>query len=132
TSIGGVDDPLVVIAGGDGKGAEFGALADALRGRRCAVVVLGRDAGRIAAVLDGICPVRRAKDMEEAVGLAAGLAASMADGAGPGTGMGTGPGTAGATVLLAPACSSLDMFRDYAARGDAFAGAVLARTAGDV
>ena len=111
-SIGSVQGPLVLIAGGDAKGAGFESLAAALRGRECAVVLLGRDRELIAEALAGICPVHRADGMSEAVGIAARLARP------------------GSTVLLAPACSSLDMFRDYAARGEAFAAAVTALAPG--
>ena len=111
TSIGSLDGPLVLIAGGDGKGASFETLAAALRGRECVAVLLGRDRELLAAELSAVCPVRRVADMREAVSTAASLARP------------------GWTVLLAPACSSLDMFRDYAARGAAFSAAVLALTA---
>ena len=111
TSIGSVDGPLVLIAGGDGKGATFDALADALRGRECVAVLLGRDRELLAAALAGVCPVHLVADMGLAVQAAAALARP------------------GWTVLLAPACSSLDMFRDYAARGAAFAAAVRALAA---
>ena len=108
TSLGSVDGPVVLIAGGDGKGASFSALAAALRGRECAVVLLGRDRELLAAELSGVCLVHRVADMPQAVAAAAALARP------------------GWTVLLAPACSSLDMFQDYAARGMAFSAAVLA------
>jgi UDP-N-acetylmuramoylalanine--D-glutamate ligase len=108
TSIGSVDGPLVLIAGGDGKGASFETVADALRGRDCAAVLLGRDRELLAAALADVCPVHRVADMPAAVAQAAALARP------------------GWTVLLAPACSSLDMFRDYAARGTAFSNAVAA------
>ena len=111
TSVGSVDGPLVLIAGGDGKGASFATLAAALRGRECVAVLLGRDRELLAAELSAVCPVHRVADMGEAVSTAASLAQP------------------GWTVLLAPACSSLDMYRDYAARGAAFAAAVLARAA---
>ena len=111
TSIGSVDGPLVLIAGGDGKGASFAPLAAALRGRECAVVLLGRDRELLAAELSRVCPVHRVADMALAVATAASLARP------------------GWTVLLAPACSSLDMFHDYAARGTAFSAAVLALAA---
>ncbi|MEO7387375.1 MAG: UDP-N-acetylmuramoyl-L-alanine--D-glutamate ligase, partial [Gammaproteobacteria bacterium] len=107
TSIGGVAGPVVLIAGGDGKGASFEAVATALAGRECAAVLLGRDRELLAAQLASVCPVHRVADMRLAVEAAAALARP------------------GWTVLLAPACSSLDMFRDYAARGTAFADAVL-------
>lgn len=108
TSIGSVTGPLVLIAGGDAKGADFDELAQALRGRECVVILLGRDRERLAAALDGVCAVRRVADMAAAVGEAAAVV------------------RAGWTVLLAPACSSLDMYSDYGARGDAFRDAVLA------
>ena len=106
-SISSLDGPLVLIAGGDGKGASFATLADALRGRECVVILLGRDRELLAAALQGICPVSRVDDMPAAVRAARAVAKP------------------GWTVLLAPACSSLDMYRDYGARGDAFRAAVL-------
>ena len=108
TSIGSVDGPLVLIAGGDGKGASFATLAAALHGRQCAAVLLGRDRELLATELATVCPVHRVADMRAAVSTAAALARP------------------GWTVLLAPACSSLDMFRDYGARGAEFSAAVLA------
>lgn len=97
---------LILIAGGDGKGADFRPLAPAVTRFVKALVLIGRDAGRMAAELAGTAPVERASDMTEAVRKAAGLAVP------------------GDTVLLAPACASLDMFRNFAARGEAFAAAV--------
>jgi UDP-N-acetylmuramoylalanine--D-glutamate ligase len=107
-SIRSLDGPLVLIAGGDAKGAGFASLAAALAGRTTAVVLLGRDRERLAADLAGVAPLHRVDSIEAAVATARGLAA---------------PGT---TVLLAPACSSLDMFRDYGERGRRFRAAVLA------
>ncbi len=106
TSLAAIDDPLVLIAGGDAKGGTFSALATALAGRDASVILLGRDAALIARELDGVCALRMVTDMREAVGAARDLAAP------------------GHTVLLAPACSSLDMYRSYAERGDVFAAAV--------
>jgi len=105
-ALNGMDAPVVLIAGGDGKGQDFGELLPALHGRVRAVVLLGRDAQRIAAVVCGEVPCMFAVDMDDAVGRAARLARD------------------GDVVLLSPACSSLDMFRDYAHRGAAFAAAV--------
>ncbi len=105
-AIAGLDGPLVLIAGGEGKGQVFTPLAAACRGKVRHAILIGRDAPQIAAAIDGICPVSMAGTMERAVALAATIA------------------TAGDTVLLSPACASFDMFRDYAHRGEAFADAV--------
>jgi UDP-N-acetylmuramoylalanine--D-glutamate ligase len=107
-SIRSLDGRLVLIAGGDAKGATFESLAAALADRTDGVVLIGRDRERIAAALGARCPVLRAGSIEEAVAEARRLAQP------------------GSTVLLAPACSSLDMFRDYAERGTRFRTAVLA------
>lgn len=103
--------PLVLIAGGVGKAADFAPLADAARGRLRAAVLIGEDAPGIARVLEGVCPVRFADDMPRAVEMAAREAMP------------------GDTVLLSPACASFDMFRNFEARGVAFAAAVRALTA---
>jgi UDP-N-acetylmuramoylalanine--D-glutamate ligase len=101
----GLAGPLVIIAGGEGKGQEFTPLAGAFRGKVRRAVLIGRDAAMIAAALDGACEVEFAASMEEAVS-AARKAAQPGD-----------------TVMLSPACASFDMFRDYAHRGEAFAAA---------
>jgi UDP-N-acetylmuramoylalanine--D-glutamate ligase len=96
----------VLIAGGDGKGQDFAALGPLLaRTARC-VVLIGRDAPLVEAVLDPATPRVRARDMVEAVRLAA-------EHARPGD-----------RVLLSPACASFDMFRNYEHRGEVFAEAV--------
>jgi UDP-N-acetylmuramoylalanine--D-glutamate ligase len=105
-AIAGLDSPFVLIAGGDAKGADFAPLAAALAGRVIAVVLIGRDSRRIGAALESVCPVEYATDMHSAVAIAARLA------------------PAGASVLLAPACASLDMYRNFAERGEDFAAAV--------
>jgi len=97
---------LVLIAGGDGKGADFSAL-QAPVGRFCrAVVLLGRDAELLADALGDAAPLIRVKTLEEAVARAAELA------------------EAGDAVLLSPACASLDMFKNFEERGRLFAQAV--------
>jgi UDP-N-acetylmuramoylalanine--D-glutamate ligase len=100
--------PVVLLAGGDGKGADFTPLASACDGVR-AVVILGRDGPLIARALRGVVPVTRASDLTDAVSRAAGLARS------------------GDAVLLSPACASFDMFRDYIERGERFVAAVRER-----
>jgi UDP-N-acetylmuramoylalanine--D-glutamate ligase len=105
-AVGGLAGPLVVIAGGDGKGQDFMPLAAGFRNKVRTAVLLGRDASLIETALAGICHTIRVGDMQEAVRAAARFAQP------------------GDTVLLSPACSSLDMFRDYAERGNVFAAAV--------
>ncbi|MBV6418544.1 MAG: UDP-N-acetylmuramoylalanine--D-glutamate ligase [Steroidobacteraceae bacterium] len=105
-AVAGLPGTLVIIAGGDGKGQDFSPLAPAFRGKVRHVVLIGRDAPAIAAVLEAVCPVSRASTLEDAVVEAARVA------------------RAGDTVLLSPACASLDMFRSYAHRGEVFAQAV--------
>jgi UDP-N-acetylmuramoylalanine--D-glutamate ligase len=105
-AVAGMAGPLVVIAGGDGKGQDFGGLREAFRGKVRHVVLIGRDAPALEATLAGVCATERADGMHAAV-RAACAAAQPGD-----------------TVLLSPACASLDMFRDYTHRGDAFAAAV--------
>lgn len=105
-AVAGMPGSLVVIAGGQGKGQDFKPLAQAFRGKVRHVVLLGQDAKQLDAALQGVATTQFAKDMNEAVQLAASAARS------------------GETVLLSPACASLDMFRDYSHRGDVFAAAV--------
>lgn len=98
--------PVVLIAGGDGKGQDFTPLAVAAQGRARAVVLIGRDAPKIAAALGNAAPLLRAVDMDEAVELAFNAARD------------------GDAVLLSPACASYDMFRNYIHRAEVFAAAV--------
>lgn len=102
----GVQGPLVLIAGGQGKGQDFTALRPWVAGKVRAAILIGQDAEALAGALKGSTTVHRAADMAAAVRLAARLA------------------HAGDAVLLSPACASLDMFRDYHHRGEAFAAAV--------
>lgn len=96
------DRGVVPILGGRYKGGDFGDLRDALRARASGVVALGEAAPRIADAVAGVVPVERAESMEAAVRQAYAMASP------------------GGVVLLAPGCSSFDMFTDYAARGRAF------------
>ena len=102
---------IILIAGGDGKGADFSALADVVAKHVKALVLLGRDGPRLAEALAGCAQVHIVAHMSEAVGVAARLAIS------------------GDLVLLSPACSSLDMYSNFAARGDDFGRAVEALAA---
>ncbi|MHB8474948.1 MAG: UDP-N-acetylmuramoyl-L-alanine--D-glutamate ligase [Steroidobacteraceae bacterium] len=105
-AVAGMPGPLVMIAGGQGKGQDFAPLAQAFRGKVRHAVLIGKDAALLAAALDGVCTVETVASMPDAVAAAARIA------------------RAGDTVLLSPACASLDMFRDYGQRGDVFAAAV--------
>lgn len=104
----GYTQPLVLIAGGDAKGADMLDLVPAIRGKVKSVVLMGKDAGLIERALKGCVPTYPAANMQQAVKIAAGLA------------------EAGDSVLLSPACASIDQFKDYKDRGDQFMKAVLA------
>ena len=93
---------IILIAGGDGKGADFSPLGSAIGKHVKSTIVIGRSAGEIAAVVPDRKTVFYATGMAPAVHTAFRLAR---------------PGDA---VLLSPACASLDMFRDFAERGEAF------------
>lgn len=99
----GMREPVVLIAGGDGKGQDFAPLAAAARGRARAIVLIGRDAPLIAAAIGDAVPLIKAGDMTQAVEMAFNAAQ---------------PGDA---VLLSPACASYDMFRNYVHRAEVFA-----------
>ncbi len=105
-ALAGASRPVVLIAGGVGKGADFRPLRAVLAERARAVVLMGRDAPLLARAWAGTVPLHRADSMEEAVRRAAQLARP------------------GDMVLLSPACASQDMFRDFEERGEAFAAAV--------
>jgi UDP-N-acetylmuramoylalanine--D-glutamate ligase len=105
-AIQGLDGPLVLIAGGRGKGADFRQLAEGVDDRVKAVVLLGEAAHDIADALAGRFDTVFVSDMTNAVHSAAALA------------------DPGDTVLLSPACASFDMFNDYQHRGEVFMQAV--------
>jgi UDP-N-acetylmuramoylalanine--D-glutamate ligase len=105
-AIQGFDGPLILIAGGRGKGADFRQLAEGMDDRVKAVVLLGEAAHDIADALAGRFDTVFVSDMTNAVHSAAALADT------------------GDTVLLSPACASFDMFDDYQHRGEVFMQAV--------
>jgi UDP-N-acetylmuramoylalanine--D-glutamate ligase len=110
----GVGRPVVLIAGGDGKGQSFAPLRSSVDRACRAVLLIGRDAPQIARALAGTSArVETLGTLDAAVDRAMELAL---------------PGDA---VLLSPACASLDQFRDYAERGKRFAELVHARVAVD-
>ena len=102
----GADGAIILIAGGDGKGAEFDELAEPVAEHCKGVVLMGRDASLIAEALKSGSAVYQVSTMEEAVEKAVSLSAP------------------GDQVLLSPACASWDMFKSYIARGHAFTSAV--------
>lgn len=105
-ALNGTNEKVVLIAGGDGKDADFTPLREAVTGHCRAVVLIGRDAPQIEKILSGLITMVNADDMKDAVHKASELAQS------------------GDVVLLSPACASFDMFTDYQARGNAFINAV--------
>ncbi|MDF1481019.1 Mur ligase family protein [Extensimonas sp. H3M7-6] len=105
----GAERRIVLILGGEGKGQDFTPLAPPVARHARAVLLIGRDAPRIRAALQGTgVPLLDAATLPEAVQQAAQCA------------------QAGDAVLLSPACASLDMFRDYAHRAEVFREAVRA------
>lgn len=101
-----MDGKLVLIAGGDGKGADFSGLRDSVAKHCRAVVLMGRDADLIAAAVGDGVPLVRADSLDHAILQSRELAQS------------------GDAVLLSPACASFDMFKNYEERGQLFARAV--------
>ena len=97
---------LILILGGRDKASDFTVLGPQVSRRVKGLVLLGEAGPKIESQLAGTAPVTRAASMEEAVRLAFGQA------------------DRGEVVLLAPACSSFDMFRDYEDRGNVFKEAV--------
>ena len=96
------DGQVVLIAGGDGKGADFTPLAEPAARYCRSVVLIGRDADLIAGVMAGGVDIVKVGSLAEAVEQARRLAQP------------------GDRVVLSPACASFDMFRDYNDRGDQF------------
>lgn len=93
---------IILIAGGDSKGADFSSLTDAARGNVRIAVLFGKDRILLKQSLEQIVHVVLVENLEEAVSVA------------------NHESVAGDIVLLSPACSSLDMFKDYQDRGTSF------------
>ncbi len=100
-AIRGLAGPLILLAGGDGKGADFSPLR-AWGHKIKAAILFGKDRQRLAGVLEPVTEIILVEDLTAAVSAARQLARE------------------GDTVLLSPACASLDQFADYRARGDLF------------
>jgi len=96
------DRPIVLILGGRGKGGDFSPLRGGVRKRVRSVVLVGEAAEKIEAALGGVVPVDRVSSYHEVVRTAFKRAA------------------AGDVVLLAPACTSWDMFKNFEERGRTF------------
>lgn len=106
-AIEGMGRKVAIVLGGDGKGQDFSPLKPALEKHGRAVALIGRDAAAIGMALEGSgVPTRIVGDMNDAVRWLAAQA------------------QAGDCVLLSPACASLDMYRNYAHRAQAFIDAV--------
>jgi UDP-N-acetylmuramoylalanine--D-glutamate ligase len=106
-ALAGYTQKVILIAGGDGKGADMNELKPIVQEKAKAVVLMGKDAPLIAQALNDCVPIAHADNMLQAVERAAEFA------------------QVGDTVLLSPACASLDQYKSYADRGEQFARAVL-------
>jgi len=104
----GMTRPVILIAGGEGKDADFGPLRDAVQHTTKKVFLIGRDAKLIEQSITGAVETEHASDMADAVKRAAAFAK---------------PGDA---VLLSPACASFDMFNNFEHRGQVFSELALA------
>ena len=101
-AINGLKRPVILIAGGIAKDADFSPLREVVIEHVKAVILIGRDAGKITAALSGAVPISLATDMGDAVNKGAEMA------------------LAGDVVLLSPACASFDMYKNFEHRGDEF------------
>jgi UDP-N-acetylmuramoylalanine--D-glutamate ligase len=103
----GLDKPIVLIAGGQGKGQDFTPLQAALRNKARAVLLIGVDGHQLGAALTGAAyPVEFCSDLPQATQQAFALAQP------------------GDIVLLSPACASYDMFKGYVHRSEVFIASV--------
>ena len=101
-SIMGFERPVILIAGGRHKGADYAPLVNAAKPGVKQAIFMGESRDLLARAFEGVLPCSMARDMEQAVAMAFSMA------------------TGGDVVLLAPACSSFDMFLDYSHRGRVF------------
>ncbi|MDH5552496.1 MAG: UDP-N-acetylmuramoyl-L-alanine--D-glutamate ligase, partial [Nitrosomonas sp.] len=106
-ALNGIKQKVILIAGGEGKGQNFSPLSQPVSESARAVVLIGKDAQRIATAIDGSeVPIHFAETMQEAMQISFLLAQS------------------GDVVLLSPACASFDMFKNYIHRAEVFVAAV--------
>ncbi|MBU4128585.1 UDP-N-acetylmuramoyl-L-alanine--D-glutamate ligase [bacterium] len=99
-------EPIILIAGGRDKGLDYSPLRPLVEKRVKALILLGEAKEKIAQALSSCKRIKMAEDMKEAVDIAFGLAEE------------------GEIVLLSPACSSYDMFKDFEERGEVFKKAI--------
>ena len=107
-SVGGLQAPVTLVAGGKDKGGDYRDIRPALQGRVTALVLIGQAADLMEQAWGDLCPVYRADSMEQAVDIAHRVTPS--------------PGQ----VVLSPGCSSFDMFKSFEDRGERFVEAVMA------
>ena len=107
----GYDRQVVLIAGGDAKGADMRDLVPVIKAKTKSVILMGKDAKLLGAILADSVPIFNAATMKEAVKIAERQAQP------------------GDIVLLSPACASLDQYKSYADRGNKFVEAVMELTA---
>ncbi len=101
-AIEGIDEPIILLAGGQGKGADMSQLCEALKAHVKQVYVFGEDAPSMLADWQHCTAVQKVDDLQQAVSSAAQMA------------------KAGDVVLLSPACASFDQYSGFAARGEHF------------
>jgi UDP-N-acetylmuramoylalanine--D-glutamate ligase len=101
-AISGLTRPVILIAGGIAKDADFSPLREVVAQHVKGVILIGRDAEKIANAISGLVPVSLAADMSAAVKKGAEMART------------------GDVVLLSPACASFDMYQNFEHRGDEF------------
>lgn len=97
-----ISGKIILIAGGQGKGADFSLLKDTVAKYVRTVILIGEDAKLIANALQNVCELIYADSMQVAVNFAADNS------------------KAGDVVLLSPACASFDMFKNFEHRGEVF------------
>lgn len=109
----GIDRPVLLIAGGEGKDADFSPLGEAISRYVKHLILIGRDAGLIEEHVDASVSRTHAASMEQAVEIARENA------------------TENDVVLLSPACASFDMFSNFEQRGEVFTRAVHEKVCGE-
>ncbi len=101
-ALGSFDHPIILIAGGRDKDSDFSVLRNQIGKRVRSIVLMGEAADKMEEAFQGVCPLKRASSLQEAVFKARSLAQP------------------GDTVLLSPGCASFDMFENFEDRGDQF------------